>query len=381
MGWPISGLTEYPQPKWLIWWRWGLLLLIFIATAFGITLYFGSWQADNERLFWLCSLLLPAFIWLIGLAVRINYYLVEARIREAWERTERENIAGWQTWSRMQLPVLAQALLTPEEKGIALLMGDPKNIPAFPKKSRPLHVSSPNGAQSAGAFLEQIHQQLEDSYPDYRRNLATIYISPLLFTDKALTEAIYHQWDLYPQQTESYADLMAELFASPPDLPVMMLSSQYWKNGHKQQYSEMVSAQVVSSSQFIQQMNIKPVVWMGRIMRSAASTLNDDLQQLFSFNRLSTQDPLGIWLSGIDKQNTATLATFAYQRQLSLNPDNPFHLLDLSFAGAGPETGGTLPTVAGTAARMTGALQLSLCQPDKNSEGLLLQLMSAEKFE
>ncbi|TQS87403.1 hypothetical protein ELQ32_13860 [Limnobaculum zhutongyuii] len=380
MGWPISQLTEYPEPKWLVWWRWGLLLLVFIAIGFGISLCFGSWREEDERLFWLSGFLLPAFIWLIALGIRTSHYLAEAKIREAWERAERENIAEWQIWSRMQLPVLAQALLTPEEKGIELLIGDPKNIPAFPKKSRPLYISSLNSDQPAYAFLTHIHKQLEDSYPNYRRNLATIYISAHLFTDKALTEVIYHQWDLYPQPIESYADLISELFASPPDLPVMILSSQYWKNADKQPYSEMVSAQIVSSKRFIQQMNIEPVIWMGRLMPSSAATLNDDLQQLFSFNRLSAKDSSGIWLSGMDKQNSAVLATFAYQTQLSLNPEHPFHLLDLSFAEAGPEMGGLLSTVAGSAARMTGMHQLYLCQSDKSSEGLLLQLMSAEKF-
>lgn len=365
--WPIPEVPEKSTIASLSYKRWGIVLIsmLMVCSVLGFSLW-GT-EAYKKIVF---LLLLPAFfIWLCLFGAALNRYEQSRIALSAWKEETDRTKAFWQHWSRQQLSVVGNVILTPEEKGAASFLGPLSDIPAYPDKVRSLSHSW----GSLRVLSDMIDQQLEQQYPGYRQYLHTIYVlQPSGWDKKSVSQIILSQWDLLPEVNCSVECIGKFHDNVNFDGLILILSFQCWLTGIPKQSSEMVSAQLISSSFFSRRHAVPVLAALGRVMPVENDNLEKDLEMLFEYNRIDKRDLRHVWLSGIPAEVTSKLMQYADRCQWKLPEKHPFYLIDFSFGPPGEMIFPVSLALLVDAAQKTEANQLLIIQASPQSRLLCL---------
>lgn len=365
--WPIPKVPEKSTIASLSYKRWGIVLIsiLMVCSVFGFSLW-GT-EAYTKIVFFL---LLPAFfIWLCIFGAALNRYEQSRSALSAWKEETDRTKALWQHWSRQQLSVVGNVILTPEDKGVESLLGPLSDIPAYPDKVRPLSHSW----GSLRVLSDMIDKQLEQQYPGYRKYLHTVYVlQPSGWDKNNVSQIILSQWDLLPEV--SYSVECIEKFHDNVNFDglILVLSFQCWLSGIPKQSSEMVSAQLISSPIFSRQHAVPVLAGLGRVMPMDNDNIEKDLEMFFEYNRIDKRDLRHVWLSGIPADVTSKLMQYADRYQWKLSVKHPFYLIDFSFGPPGEMAFPVSLALLVDAAQKTEANQLLIIQASPQSRLLCL---------
>lgn len=365
--WPIPKVPEKSTIASLSYKRWGIVLIsiLMVCSVFGFSLW-GT-EAYTKIVFFL---LLPEFfIWLCIFGAALNRYEQSRSALSAWKEETDRTKALWQHWSRQQLSVVGNVILTPEDKGVESLLGPLSDIPAYPDKVRPLSHSW----GSLRVLSDMIDKQLEQQYPGYRKYLHTVYVlQPSGWDKNNVSQIILSQWDLLPEV--SYSVECIEKFHDNVNFDglILVLSFQCWLSGIPKQSSEMVSAQLISSPIFSRQHAVPVLAGLGRVMPMDNDNIEKDLEMFFEYNRIDKRDLRHVWLSGIPADVTSKLMQYADRYQWKLSVKHPFYLIDFSFGPPGEMAFPVSLALLVDAAQKTEANQLLIIQASPQSRLLCL---------
>ncbi|HFK5632195.1 TPA: hypothetical protein ACG0A5_004692, partial [Enterobacter roggenkampii] len=174
--------------------------------------------------------------------------------------------------------MVGNVIFTPEENGAASFLGPLSDIPAYPDKVRSLSHSW----GSLRVLSDMIDKQLEQQYPGYRKFLHTIYVlQPSGWDKKNVCQIILSQWELLPEVNCSVECIGKFHDNVNFDGLILVLSFQCWLAGVSKQFSEMVSAQLLSSSTFSRQHAVPVLAGLGRVMPVDYENIEKDLDMLF----------------------------------------------------------------------------------------------------
>jgi len=313
---------------------------------------------------------LPAFlVWLCFLGIVLNRHEQSVVAARAWKFEAERIKAEWRNWSRRQIAVVGNVIFTPEENGMQALLNELHEVPAFPKKARPLF----NAANNFSALMKEIDIKLELQHPGYRYFLNTIYIlQPYCRVDEYRNESIFQQWDIIPIDTRS-PEIFASFFnAKISEGLILILCLQDWNSRNIGQSSEFIFAQLLASPSFVRQHSLPVIAGITRMMPLEAGRLNDDLDMLFEYIQPDKQNLQYVWLSGAAEETSAEIMQYAISHQWLLPEKRPLHSIDLSF---GPPGEMALPlslAMLAEAANITGKDQLLVNQASQQQETLCL---------
>jgi len=365
--WPIPKVPEKSTIASLSYKKWAVALASILIVCAVLGFSFLGAEAYREVVF---RLLLPAFlIWLCLFGAALNRYEQSSIARSAWKEETDRTEALWQHWSRQQLSVVGNVIITPEEKGAESLLGPLSDIPAYPDKIRSLSLSW----DSLHVLSDRIDKQLEQQYPGYRKYLHTVYVlQPSGWDKNHVSQTILSQWDLLPEV--NYSVDCIERFHENVDFDglILVLSFQCWLTGIPKQSSEMVSAQLISSSIFARRHVIPVLAGLGRVMPVDNENLEKDLDMLFEYNRIDKRDLRHVWLSGIPADITSKLMQYADRHHWQLPAKHPFYLIDFSFGPPGEMAFPVSLALLVDAAQKTEANQLLIIQASPQSTLLCL---------
>lgn len=365
--WPIPEVPEKSEISSLSYKRW-VVFLISILMVFSV-LGFSLWGAEAYKKVVLFLLLPVFFIWLCLLGAALNRYEQSRISHSAWKEETDRTKALWQHWSRQQLSVVGNVILTPEDSGVESMLGPLSDIPAYPDKVRPLSHSW----SSLQALSEMIDKQLEQQYPGYRKHLHTVYVlQPCGWDKKNVSQIILSQWDLLPEV--NYSVECIERFHDNVNFDglILVLSFQCWLTGIPNKSSEMVSAQLISSSVFSRRHAVPVLAGLGRVMPLDSDNIEKDLEMLFEYNRIDKCDLRHVWLSGVPADINSKLMQYADRYQWELPEKHPFYLIDFSFGPPGEMAFPVSLALLVDAAQKTEANQLLIIQVSPQSRLLCL---------
>jgi len=218
-----------------------------------------------------------------------------------------------------------------------------------------------------------IDKQLEQQYPGYRQYLHTIYVlQPSGWDKKSVSQIILSQWDLLPEVNCSVECIGKFHDNVNFDGLILVLSFQCWLTGIPKQSSEMVSAQLISSSFFSRRHAVPVLAALGRVMPVENDNLEKDLEMLFEYNRIDKRDLHHVWLSGIPAEVTSKLMQYADRCQWKIPAKHPFYLIDFSFGPPGEMIFPVSLALLVDAAQKTEANQLLIIQASPQSRLLCL---------
>ncbi|EPF0138952.1 hypothetical protein ACSN7N_001173 [Enterobacter hormaechei] len=365
--WPIPKVPEKSTIANLSYKRWGIVLISMLIVC--ALLGFSLWGVDEYKKIEFFLLLPAFFIWLCLFGAALNRYEQSSIALSAWKEETERTKALWQHWSRQQLSVVGNVILTPEDKGAESLLGPLSDIPAYPDKVRPLSHSW----GSIRVLSDMIDKQLEQQYPGYRKYLHTVYVlQPSSWDKNNVSQIILSQWDLLPEV--NYSVECIEKFHDNVNFDglILVLSFQCWLTGIPKQSSEMVSAQLISSSTFSKRHAIPVLAGLGRVMHLDNDNLEKALEMLFEYNRIDKSEVRHVWLSGITADITSKLMQYAERFQWKLPEKHPFYLIDFSFGPPGEMTFPVSLALLVDAAQNTEANQLLIIQASPQSRLLCL---------
>ncbi|MEQ2026447.1 hypothetical protein ABLB84_11845 [Xenorhabdus szentirmaii] len=328
MGWNIPDIPQkkilsYPNYKY---WVFFLILLLSITTL--VTLFAFDISLGKVFLF----IILPILaVWLCVLGFLLNKYERSVMISNSWD-SEINNVKElWRSWSKKQLAIVGNVILTPEKEGMKVLLEELKDIPAYPKKARPLFDYSLDVTH----VLKAIDNGLEKQCSGYRHYLYHIYV---LQTNNSLKlraeKAIFAQWDLVPIFIDSLDEIENLYDEESSENFVLLMTLQNWSGRSDNKFSELVSAQLIASQHFINRKSIYPMAALGRIMPICLSEINDDLDMLFEFNQLDKKQLQYVWLTGNTHDIAIKIMQYAAEKQWLLPNKLPLRSLDYSFGPA-----------------------------------------------
>lgn len=365
--WPIPKVPEKITVTSFSYKRWGIVLISVLMVC--AVLGFSLWGTETYRKI-VFFLLLPAFfLWLCLFGAALNRYEQSNIALFAWQEETNRTKELWQHWSRQQLSVVGNVILTPEEKGVESLLGPLSDIPAYPDKFRSLSHSW----GSLRVLSDMIDKQLEQQYPGYRKYLHTVYVlQPSGFDKNNVSQIILSQWDLLPEFNNS-VEFIEKLHDNVNfDGLILVLSFQCWLTGIPKQSSEMVSAQLISSSFFSRGHAVPVLAGLGRVMPLDDDNLEKDLEMLFEYNRIDKRDLRYVWISGIPADITSKLMQYAERYQWKLPEKHPFYSIDFSFGPPGEMAFPVSLALLVDAAQKTEANQLLIIQASPQSRLLCL---------
>ncbi|EHS3274900.1 hypothetical protein R0378_000541 [Escherichia coli] len=330
MGWPVPDIPErkmLPEPVYRRW----IILLISMLTV-GTLFILSVWNSATYWDIFIYGVLPMLFLWLCLFGIALNKYEQSVAACISWESERQQVKQLWQHWSQKQLAIVGNVLFTPEEKGMSVLLGPQEEIPAYPKKARPLFSAS---RYSLSSIFHDIHQQLTQQFPDYRHYLHTIYVlQPEKWRGETVRQAIFHQWDLVPERTNTLNQIQS-LYDERFDGLILVVCLQNWPENKPEDTSELVSAQLISSSSFVRQHQIPVIAGLGRVMPLEPEELEHNLDVLFEYNQLDNKQLQHVWVSGLDEGTIENLMQYAEQHQWSLPKKRPLHIIDHSFGPTG----------------------------------------------
>lgn len=367
MGWPIPEIPEksvLPTPHFG---RWVIALLFMLVTGLLIALFLGHFSTYLPALLYGA---LPAFLlWLCLFGVVLNRYDQSSASVYSWNEESQKTKSQWQQWSRKQLAVVGNVLMTPEAEGVSSILGGLADIPMYPQKARPLWGEK----QTLSSRLNLIDSQLEKQATGYRQHLYTIYIlcSSRLHRE-TIESSVYNQWQLVPQFVTSVHEIDALNFESEIHGVSLILCFRHWPENRPQKTSEFISAQLISSPEFVAAHSYSILAGLGRMMPLSPGKLPDDLSMLFDYNKLTVNDVEHVWLSG-DTENTAVhVSQYAEAHHWILPKKKPVHYIDLTFGPPGEFALGLSLSMMVEAIRSTHKNQLIIYQESQSSGWMCL---------
>lgn len=330
MAWPISDIPlkkKIPAPKYRFW-----IVILILMLMIGIGSGLWIWDVKTYIKLFLYGIFPSFLIWLCLFGVVLNRYEQSVIYALTWNKEAENTKAAWRSWSRKQLAVVGNILLSPEEKGMDTLLGNLEDVPAYPKKARPLFGTTDNFQQ----LINDIDKKLEHQRPGYRNLLHSIYVlqAPGRF-EKMSNEAIFQQWDLIPVSYHSSKPL--ELLYESDDFEglILIICLQDWPNRKAAQSSEFISAQLITSASLAQQLALPAVAGITRMMPLEKGKLIDELDMFFEYNQPDKQDLEYVWLTGAAENTAADIMYYATQHEWVLPEKRPLHSIDLSFGPPG----------------------------------------------
>ncbi|MDR9891310.1 hypothetical protein O7047_13865 [Pseudenterobacter timonensis] len=362
MQWPVPNIPEkqpHPRPEYK---KWGATIFILLAAGVMLVLFFGS--VTSYRKMVLYGMLPVFFIWLCLFGAIWHRY--ERSVNDAllWGRESEQIKLQWQRWCMRQWVVVSNIILTPEKEGVNALLGDYADIPAYPCKSRPLHTVF-SGLKDR---LEYIDAQTEKQYPGYRHLLYSVKILlPDIRQRATVGQAVYQQWDLYPEYINSVDDIQTD---SGQGGLVLLLCIQNWFTAHCKKHSEFISGQIITTISFASAQALPVMAGMGRVL--SADSLTRALDTLSEYNKLNSTDLHHIWLTGTDNDDRVKVVQYAGERQWPLPAKLPCHLLDHTFGPSGPLSFPLSIALMIDAAVITGEAQLLISRQKENEYSLCL---------
>ncbi|MCA6219795.1 hypothetical protein [Photorhabdus antumapuensis] len=332
MSWPIPEIPELKSVAPLRYRLWFVVLLLILVVG---TLVYAFLKDTTDFLHAAIYSSLPSFlVWLMLFGVVLNRYEQYCTAAQAWEAASAETRFQWQQWSRKQLAVVGNIILTPEQQGMASLLGDSKDIPVFPHRGRALFLSSKDNRQ----LLDELDRELEKQCPGYRGFLHRIYVASVASDDwLSYQSSVYQQWDLLPIQAENRDEIDKLYKEAAFEGLIMVLACQRWPpGGDKKAYSEFVFAQLLSSPAFATQKKLNVLAGMGRPLPSLPGEIIKDLPILFEYNRIDKKSMRHLWVTGVPNNVLTELAIHSYEHALNFSPENLIHLIDHTFGPPGP---------------------------------------------
>lgn len=330
MGWPIPEIPErsiLPAPHFG---RWVISLLFMLMAGSLIALFLGHFSTYFPVLLYGA---LPAFLlWLCLFGLVLNRYDQSSASVHSWNEESQKTKSQWQQWSRKQLAVVGNVLMTPEVQGMGSMLGALANIPMFPQKARPIWGEK----KVLSSRLNLIDSQLEEQAVGYRHHLYTIYIlcSSTLHRE-TIESSVYNQWQLVPQFVSSIHEIEALNFETEINGISLILCFRHWPENRPQKTSEFISAQLISSPEFVATYSYSILAGLGRMMPLSPDKLPDDLSMLFDYNKLTVNDVEHVWLSGETEDTAVHVTQFAEARHWVLPKKQPVHYIDLTFGPSG----------------------------------------------
>lgn len=365
MIWPIPDISQRYTLKKPQFWFWFVVLLLMLGAGMLFSLLVFNISNYGGVFFYF---ILPVmFLWLCMFGVVLNRYEQSVTGSVSWEAETEQTKRQWQQWSRRQLAIVGNVLISPEEHGMNALLGNIADIPAYPEKSRPLFCSPRN----LSSLCADIDIQLEQQYSGYRGVLQAIYV---LSTDKSsgvnISESILEKWDLFPEVIFSIEHLQP-LYDTENNVGVfLLLCFQNWPKSEARDASQFISAQLITSAEFVRKNNIPVQSGLGRVMSLGEKKLEYGLDILFEYNQLNKQALQDVWVLG-DMENIAVeIMQYADQHQWPLPVKKPLYSIDYSFGPAGELAFPVSLAMLSEAARKTGKNQLIVYRSAQNTEAL-----------
>lgn len=372
MSWPIPEIPELKAVEPLRYRRWFIILLLMLAVG---TLV-GVFLNGTSDLFHIAIYgSLPAFfVWLMLFGAVLNRYERYCSAAYAWEEASAETHFQWQQWSRKQLAVVGNIILTPEQQGMAPLLGDPKDIPAFPHQGRALYLPLKDIRQ----LLDNIDRDFEKQCPGYRYHLHRVYLAETPSIDLyPYQKVVRRKWKVELVRIAN-RDEIDKLYNEPAfEGIVMVIAFQCWPSeSDNKVYSEFVSAQLFSSTKFAIQKKLNILAGMGRALPSLPGEIIQDLHILFEYNRIDKKNMWHLWVTGITDDVLTKLAIYSHEHSLNFSPENPIHLIDRTFGPPGPLSAFLVSAMLAEAISLTKSDHIIINQLPEGSA--VLYLMTKE---
>ncbi|MGV3345435.1 hypothetical protein ACGVWS_06700 [Enterobacteriaceae bacterium LUAb1] len=325
MHWPIPEIPEYQALTGPRYARWAAVLFLAIAALIAMLKLLLPDLALKNLLFY--TVIPVLLIWCCLFGWRLNRYERSVAAKKAWRDESRITEYQWQQWCRHQINVAGNVMLTPEEEDIINLSGDAAQVPAWPDKARAMVP-----ARSVIDRLKEIDRRLEADCPGYRHHLYQVFLlSPESPRARALTDAIFQQWDLHPQWLNTVDALEP---AGPPLFQGLTLLITI--QPHTDEYSEMIAAQLLCSSEFMAEQKLVSQAVLYRIKTAPVTELNQALEQFLQYSPLQAENCRRIWVSGNYDTLSVTVMQFADRHHFPLPGKRPLINIDFSFGPAGP---------------------------------------------
>lgn len=367
MAWPIPEIPEkkpLSRPKYWFWMT-VLILMLITGAISGVLL----WKATTYAEIFFYGALPALLVWLCIFGVVFNRYEQSLAAARAWSLETERTKDEWRNWSRQQLAVVGNVLFSPEEKGMATLLGELDKVPTYPEKARPLF----NSPHSFPELMKETDRKLELQYPGYRHFLHSVYVfQPADGFDEFRNESVYQQWDLMPTAICSTESLASFYDTNSPEGLILILCLQDWPFQRTGQTSEFITAQLIASSTFARQHSLAVMAGITRLMPLEAGKLINELDMLFEYIQPDKQSLEYVWLSGAAEKTAEVLMQYAARHHWPLPEKRPLHSIDLSF---GPPGEMTLPlslAMLAEAASITGKDQLLVNQTPQQTGTLCL---------
>lgn len=330
MGWPIPDIPEQsplPSPRFSVW---AAIMVIMVTMGSLLTLFIGNFSTYGPIFMYGT---LPAFLlWVCIFGVALNRYNQSSAAVFAWGEESLETKRQWQRWSRKQLAIVGNVFLSPESDGVANILGDPSKISMYPKKIRPLS----NKKQTLDAHLKSLSVELDTQVKGYQNQLYNIYVLKAGgLNTRAVHDAIYEQWDLFPEFVNSFEDVPCFNVDAEFNNLTLVICLQYWPNRMPQKSSEFIAAQLLCTPDFMVSQKYELQAALGRVMPVSIDTLTTDLTMLFDYNKLDVNHIQNVWLSGEAEKNAASIAKYADLNKWVLPEKRPIHYVDLTFGPPG----------------------------------------------
>lgn len=326
MSWPIPKIPELPKvskPKYKFWLY---VFIVICCSSYVLIDQFGTRFGYTNLLMFFSLPVLLVWVVCFGMVVhRYEYYLLSYK---AWQRESEHTTNLWKEWSKWQQAIIGNVVLSPEEKGASVILGDAKEIPMFPSKGRNLFGEK----KELYDYLLSVHLKLESQCLDYRNHLYQIY---LMCSDKLnlkdVVDDVFNVWCLMPEILNlDDASLFIKDKASYKG-GVLLLCVNSWPYYSAQEHSEFITAQFVSSIDYAHKNNLPVIATLGRAMPLENEDLNEDLNMLFEYMDLNNSELEHVWIVGESKETLKNLMVYASENEWHFNVESSIHLINLSF--------------------------------------------------
>lgn len=367
MSWPIPDIPEKPALPAPRYGFWCTMLAIIMISGSLLALFIGRFSTYTPVLLYG---VLPAFLlWLCIFGVVLNRHDQSVASAYAWHTETEVTKSQWQQWSREQLAIVGNVLLTPEAEGINSILGPLSEIPMFPQKARPLWGEK----QNISSRLTMIDAQLEKQADNYRQHLYTIYV---LYSSglhrESIESSVFIQWQLMPEFVASVDNIKEMNFDHEVKGLALIICLQQWLENRPQKFSELISAQLICSPGFTRDHKYSLLAGLGRMMPLTPNNLPNDLDMLFEYNTLNVNDVEHVWLSGDTENTSMAVSIYAESHQWLLPKKKPVHYIDLTFGPPGDLSFGVSLSMMVEAAKSVSRNQLIIYQKPQSSGWLCL---------
>lgn len=362
MSWPVPDIPKkqaLPRPDFKIW---GAFFFMALTTGAAISLFVGRETSYGGIILYGA---LPAFfLWLCLFGAAWHRYDQSINNALIWNNEAERTKLHWKLWCMKQWLIVGNVVMTPEKKGVSTLLGDYADIPAYPKKSRPLSVAF----SDLPGRLQYMDEQLERQYSGYRNNLYSVKVLLAdLHREEEVNLAVYGQWDLYPEYIGTIEEIQSD---DQQKGVILFLCLQDWLAGGVSKYSEFISGQLIAPPSLVYQSRLTVLAGLGRVLPS--NDLIKDLDVLFEYCPVDHVNFHHVWLTGMDGDDRMAIVKYADVKQWNVPPKQPCHSLDYTFGPPGPVSFPVYISLMVDAAVHTGEIQLLISRQKENAYSLCL---------